>query len=192
VQPPSHTSRSPTRPPESAEKLVASALLVTLLVIALKTTKVPVNSTGLPVGRRKTLAAAVRAAMDANRSTGETPALSTGAGRIPSPHSKPHQRRENVAHGASRGITAHSEQAEPRSGDRRSAIAKTTLSPLPGLFMRIGTAFSPRLSPWATFLRPPRRAPEPDRAYSSAYVRPTPLGGSGPKFRVVHRGEESR
>ncbi|SPE23849.1 hypothetical protein SBA2_170005 [Acidobacteriia bacterium SbA2] len=25
-------------------------------------------------------------------------------------------------------------------------------------------SFSPRLSPWATFLRPPRRAPEPGRA----------------------------
>ena len=36
-------SRSPTRPPESAEKLVASTLLVTLLATTLKTTKVPVS-----------------------------------------------------------------------------------------------------------------------------------------------------
>jgi hypothetical protein len=60
----------------------------------------------------------------------------------------------------SRGITGHREHAEPRSGDRRSAIIKTGLPPLPGLFGRIGPAFSPRLSPWATFLRPPWRAPE--------------------------------
>jgi hypothetical protein len=32
---------------------------------------------------------------------------------------------------------------------------KTALSSLPGLVRRIGSAFSPRLSPWATFLRPP-------------------------------------
>ncbi len=73
------------------------------------------------------------------------------------------------SHLPSRGITAHSEHAEPRGGDRRSAIIKTALSPLPGLFGRIGTDFSPRLSPWATLLRPPQRAPKPDRAYSSAY-----------------------
>ena len=90
--------------------------------------------------------------------------------RASPPHAKPHQRRKNVAHGASRGITAHREHAEPRSGDRRSAIIKTSLSPLPGLLRRIGPAFSPRLSPWATFLRPPQRAPEPDRAYSCAYA----------------------
>jgi len=95
------------------------------------------------------------------------------AGISPSPDTKPHQRRENAAHGASRGITADREHAEPRSGDRRSAIMKTALSPLPGLFRRIVPAFSPRLPPWATFLRPPRRAPEPDRARSSAYRRGT-------------------
>ena len=78
--------------------------------------------------------------------------------------------RENVAHGASRGITADREHTEPRSGDRRSAIIKTALSPLTGLFRRIGFAFSPRLLPWATFLRPPRRASEANRAYSCAYA----------------------
>jgi len=95
-----------------------------------------------------------------------------------SPRTKPHQRRENVAHGASRGMTAHREHAEPRSGDRRSAIIKTALSPHPGLFRRIGLALFPRLSPWATFLRPSRRAPGPDRGYSSAYA-PQPLSLSG-------------
>ena len=49
-------------------------------------------------------------------------------------------------------------------------IMKTALSALPGLFGCIGPRPSPRLSPWATFLRPPRRAPEPNRAYSSAYA----------------------
>ena len=46
---------------------------------------------------------------------------------------------------ASRGITADREHAEPLSGDRRSAIIKTALSPLPGLFRRIVPTFSPRL-----------------------------------------------
>jgi hypothetical protein len=77
-----------------------------------------------------------------------------GAGISSSPHTKPHQRRENVAHGASRGITAYREHAEPRSGDRRSAMIKTALSPLPGLFRRIVPAFSPRLPPWATRVHP--------------------------------------
>ena len=46
------------------------------------------------------------------------------------------------SHLPSRGITALIEGAEPRSGDRRSAIIKTALSPLPGLFRRIVPAFS--------------------------------------------------
>jgi len=96
-----------------------------------------------------------------------SPPARKGARISPSPHAKPHQRRKNVAHGARRGITAHREHAEPRSGDRRCAIIKTALSPLPGLFRRIGPAFSPRLSPWATFLRPPRRAPEAVRVRGS-------------------------
>jgi len=66
-----------------------------------------------------------------------------GARIGPSPHAKPHQRRKNVAHGASRGIMAQREHAEPRSGDRRSAIIRTTLSPLPGLFRHIVPAFLP-------------------------------------------------
>ncbi|MGD0123948.1 MAG: polysaccharide pyruvyl transferase family protein [Terriglobia bacterium] len=85
------------------------------------------------------------------RIVGATP---IGAGISSSPHTKPHQRRENVAHGASRGITAYREHAEPRSGDRRSAMIKTALSPLPGLFRRIVPAFSPRLPPWATRVHP--------------------------------------
>jgi hypothetical protein len=47
------------------------------------------------------------------------------------------------SHLPSRGITAHNEHAEPRSGDRSTAIITTALSPLPGLFRRIVPAFSP-------------------------------------------------
>jgi len=81
VLPAGDTSRSPTRPPESAEKLVASALLVTLLVIALKTTKVPVNPKGDPLRRRKTMVAAERAAVSAQRwpSGQHLPALRSSA-----------------------------------------------------------------------------------------------------------------
>ncbi len=42
--------------------------------------------------------------------------------------------------------------------------------PSRGLSGASSLPFSPRLSPWATFLRPPRRASEPGRAYSSAYA----------------------
>ena len=42
----------------------------------------------------------------------------------------------------SRGITGHREHAEPRSGDRRSAIIKIALSPLSGL-LGASALFSP-------------------------------------------------
>ena len=82
------------------------------------------------------------------------PPLTPISARIsPSPRAKPRQRRKHVAHGASRGTTSHSEYAQPRSGDRSFAVIKIAPSPLPGLSWRIGPAFRPRLSPWATFLR---------------------------------------
>jgi hypothetical protein len=61
---------------------------------------------------------------------GAQPALSSaGAGRV-----RGSERSTAISsHLPSRGITAHREHAEPRSGDRRSAIVKTALSPLPGL-----------------------------------------------------------
>ena len=70
------------------------------------------------------------------KAEGRDPLLQGGiSARItPSPHAKPHQRRKNVARGASRWMTAPREHAEPRSGDRRSTVIKTALSPLPGLF----------------------------------------------------------
>ena len=69
----------------------------------------------------------------------------------------------------SRQKRADREHAEPRSGDRRSAIIKTALSPLPGLFRRIGPAFSPRLSPWATFCARPGGLRNPSQGANSPH-----------------------
>ena len=77
-----------------------------------------------------------------------------GSRASPPSHGKPHPRRKDAAHGESRRTGTHWEYGKPRSGDRKSAIIKTALSPLPELSWRIGPAFHPRLSPWATFLRP--------------------------------------
>ncbi len=57
-----------------------------------------------------------------------------GARITSSPQAKPHQRRKNVAHGESRGMTVQRKHAEPRSGDRRSTVIRPALSPLPGLY----------------------------------------------------------
>jgi len=82
-----------------------------------------------------------------DRLRNQPPLAPIDAGISSSPQAQPLQRRKNVAHGAGRGITAP-----------------------PGAFLPIGHANSPRLSPWATFLRPPRRASEPDPACSSAHA----------------------
>jgi len=78
------------------------------------------------------------------------------------------------SHVHSRGITAHREQAEPRSGARRSAITKTVLSPLPGLFRRVGffrTAVAVG--------RIPAPAAAGSGTRSSLFLRPWPQGDEG-------------
>ena len=61
-------------------------------------------------------------------------------------------------------------------------LSRLLCRPSRGFSRSSGPAFSARLAPWATFLRPLRRAPEPDRDYSNAYV---PWGERAPVSGVV-------
>jgi len=53
-----------------------------------------------------------------------------------------------------RGITVHRENAEPRSGDISSAIVKTALSPLPGLFRGASALLPPTTAAAGHILAP--------------------------------------
>jgi hypothetical protein len=114
----------------------------------------------------------------------------------PSPNTKPHQRRENVAHGARRCERIGERQKYARavvlSEAMNLALSSFAIShfhrqsEIPslrsgqalrcaqddseGLRMTGWLILSQPLAPWATFLRPRRRASEADRAYSYGYA----------------------